>query len=90
MNEFLTLYFVAVNLFAGVLAVYDKHLSKLPRGSVRRVPEKRFIQLAALGGGVGTLLAMGFVRHKTKHGALLCKIAVCTAIWVAIWLWLLR
>lgn len=84
-QNFLLIYLAAINILAAFITVYDKMISKLPRGSVRRIPEKTFIQLSAIGGGIGTLLAMLIIRHKTKaHDKLLFTIAVFAAIWIAI------
>ena len=84
------IYLGLVNLFAIILAAYDKRISRLPRGSIRRVPEKTFVLFSMLGGGVGTLCTMLLIRHKTKeHKLLLCKIAICAVIWTALVLFLL-
>lgn len=81
------LYFAAVNLIAAATVAYDKRISRLPRGSVRRVPERRFVRHAWLGGGVGTLLTMLLCHHKTKsHDALLLRILVPTLAWICAWL----
>ena len=80
----------AVNLIAAVTVAYDKHISRLPRGSIRRVPERRFVRFAWLGGGLGTLLFMLLCHHKTKsHNALLVRIALPTLVWIAAWLFVL-
>ena len=86
------LYFAAVNLIAALTVAYDKHISRLPRGSIRRIPERRFVAFAWLGGGLGTLLAMLLFHHKTKsHDGLLVRIALPTFLWIAAWLfWLSR
>lgn len=89
-------YFAAANLIAAITVAYDKRISRLPRGSIRRVPERRFIAFAWLGGGLGALLAMLLamllVHHKTKsHNGLLVRIALPTFLWIAAWLlWLSR
>ena len=85
-------YFAAANLIAAITVAYDKRISRLPRGSIRRVPERRFIAFAWLGGGLGALLAMLLCHHKTKsHNGLLVRIALPTFLWIAAWLlWLSR
>ena len=81
------IYFLIVNIIAAIVVIYDKAISKLPRGSIRRIPEKTFIQLSAIGGGIGTLGAMLTVRHKTKeHRALLTKIFLLCLLWCAIYI----
>ncbi len=83
-------WFAAVNLIAAMIVAYDKSISRLPRGSIRRVPERRFVALAWLGGGLGALLAMLLFHHKTKsHDGLLLQIALPTFLWIAAWLLLL-
>lgn len=84
------LYLALINLIAAIVTIYDKHISKRPRGSIRRVPEKVFVRFSMLGGGIGTLLAMLLIHHKTKdHNALLLKIALWTVLWLALILALL-
>lgn len=80
----------AINLVAAVTVAYDKHISRLPRGSIRRVPERRFVRFARLGGGLGTLLFMLLCHHKTKsHDALLLRILLPTLLWICAWLFAL-
>ncbi|MBR5011278.1 MAG: DUF1294 domain-containing protein [Clostridia bacterium] len=79
------IYLAIVNTVAVFLVVYDKIISKLPRGSIRRIPEKTFVQISFVGGGVGTLLAMLAVRHKTGNKKpLLLKVAVGAVLWSVI------
>ena len=81
------IYFSIVNIISAIVVIYDKAISKLPRGSIRRIPEKTFVQLSAIGGGFGTLGAMLVIRHKTKeHPALLTKIFLLCLLWCAIYL----
>ena len=48
-------------------------------------------EMSRLGGGIGTLLTMLSIHHKTKdHNALLLKIALWTAVWIVLLLLLLR
>lgn len=83
----LLLYFAAINLIAAVTVAYDKRISRLPRGSIRRVPERRFVRFAALGGGIGVLLCMLLCHHKTKsHDKLLLRILLPTLLWICLWL----
>ncbi|MBE3555137.1 MAG: DUF1294 domain-containing protein [Thermicanus sp.] len=55
---------IFINILGLVLMGYDKQ--KAQRGG-RRVSEKTFFLLAALGGAFGVWLGMRLFRHKTKH-----------------------
>ena len=55
----------AVNLLAFLLFGIDKRRSR--RSGARRIPERRLLLTAALGGGAGALLGMYVFHHKTKH-----------------------
>ena len=79
------IYLAVINILAAIIVIYDKSISKLPRGSIRRIPEKTFVNLSVIGGGIGTLFAMLWIRHKTKsHDGLLFKIGLFTAVWVVL------
>ena len=83
-------YLLLINLIGAAVAGYDKHISRRPRGSVRRVPEKTFVLFSVFGGGIGVLLCMLLIHHKTKaHDRLLGKIAFFTLLWIALLLFLL-
>ncbi|MBQ4557376.1 MAG: DUF1294 domain-containing protein [Clostridia bacterium] len=83
--KYTLIYLIAVNIISAIIVIYDKHISKLPRGSIRRIAEKTFVQLSLLGGGIGTLFTMLMIRHKTKsHDGLLLKIAGCMFLWIAL------
>ena len=56
-------YGVTVNLVGFVLFGWDKSCAS--RGS-RRVPERRLLMLAALGGAPAMLLGRSMLRHKTR------------------------
>lgn len=95
MTEYITYgfwgYLALINLIAACVVVYDKSISKLPRGSVRRIPEKLFVRFSMVGGGLGTLLTMFLIRHKTKeHMGLLAKITLFTTAWCILLLWSVR
>ncbi len=56
--------YAVMSLVAFIAYASDKKKAK--RG-VWRIPEKVLLLLGFLGGSVGALLAMKFLRHKTKH-----------------------
>ena len=56
-------YWVAVNLTGLVLFGWDKSCALRGR---RRVPERRLLMLAALGGAPAMLLGRSILRHKTQ------------------------
>jgi len=56
-------YGVTVNLVSFVLFGWDKSCAS--RGN-RRVPERRLLMLAALGGAPALLLGRSILRHKTR------------------------
>jgi uncharacterized membrane protein YsdA (DUF1294 family) len=60
----LTIYLILLNLFCLVLMFQDKRFAK---NGKRRIPEKRFFLIAALGGALGIWLGMKLWHHKTKH-----------------------
>ena len=56
---------LSINLLAIILIARDKQLAK--RKSGRRIAEKAFLLLAAMGGSIGIWFAMYLFHHKTKH-----------------------
>jgi|GEM_PF-1297554 len=87
----LSVYLLLINIAATVLVVYDKSISKLPRGSIRRIPEKTFVLFSMIGGGMGTLLTMLLIRHKTKdHKGLLARIGVFAVLWCIAIFWITK
>ncbi|MBQ4151151.1 MAG: DUF1294 domain-containing protein [Clostridia bacterium] len=86
----LFVYIAVINIIPALIVIYDKSISRLPRGSVRRIPEKTFLFFSVFGGGIGTLFTMLLIRHKTRsHNGLLLKICALTAVWIAIILFLI-
>ena len=86
----LLIYILLINVVSAIVVVYDKSISRLPRGSIRRIPEKTFVFFSLFGGGIGTLFAMLSVRHKTRsHNGLLIKICALSAVWTALILFLI-
>ncbi len=69
-------------LFYGV----DKLLAKLKakHPSIRRIPEKTLLLLAAFGGGIGAWVGMELFRHKTQHRAFRVLIPLCTLLWAVV------
>lgn len=56
-------YLASVNLAAFVLFGWDKRCAI---AHTRRIPEKTLLSLAAIGGGLGSVLAQQVFRHKTR------------------------
>ena len=53
-----------INLFGFIQMFVDKRRAKKDKW---RIPEKRLILVAAIGGSIGSILGMQVFRHKTKH-----------------------
>lgn len=62
--NFLYLYLIIINALAFLIMLIDKQKA---RAHAWRIPERTLMTFAALGGSLGTLLAMRICRHKTKH-----------------------
>ena len=56
-------YLACVNLAAFVLFGWDKRCAT---AGARRIPEKTLLGLAAVGGGLGAVVAQHAFRHKTR------------------------
>ena len=70
-GKYITILIFAVSAAAFAVTCTDKFLSKT---RARRVPEKWFIIMSVLGGGLGVLAAFYLVRHKTQHKKLLITV----------------
>lgn len=57
-------YIAVINLVTFIAFAIDKSKSK---SNSRRIPERTLLIISALGGSLGAMLAMHFVRHKTQH-----------------------
>lgn len=80
----LVCYLVIINVITFVVFVIDKIRA---RGRQTRVPESTLLSLAVAGGGVGALLAMWTVRHKTRHSKFTIGVPAIMLAQVAIVLW---
>jgi uncharacterized membrane protein YsdA (DUF1294 family) len=58
------LYLAVVNIIGFAAMGIDKRRAAARR---RRIPERRLLTCAALGGSLGSLLGMTVFHHKTKH-----------------------
>lgn len=69
--ELLAVWLAVINVIAFFVFGYDKLQAKRKekKTSVRRVPERTLLALAAVGGSIGALLGMKVWRHKTLHKA---------------------
>jgi len=73
---------LAVSGFIGfVLMGLDKTKA---RGGSRRIPEKVFFELAALGGAFGIALGAGAFHHKTRKGSFMGIIFALAMLWVVV------
>lgn len=60
----IAIYLAAITLITFIAFAIDKSKSK---SNSRRIPERTLLIMSAIGGSLGALLAMHFVRHKTQH-----------------------
>ena len=62
--KLLLVYLVIINALGFIFMLADKRKAKR---NLWRTPETALLLVAALGGSLGTLMAMQFFRHKTLH-----------------------
>ena len=79
--KFISLYLIIINALAFLIMLIDKEKAKANKW---RIPERTLMGLAALGGSVGTLLAMQIVRHKTKHAKFTVGVPLILAVQIVI------
>lgn len=77
----LLVWLLIANLWAFVLCWWDKRKAK--RGEWR-VPERRLMTLALLGGEFGLWFGMRRFRHKTKHKKFTLGVPACFVLHLAI------
>ncbi len=62
------LYVFLINVLSFIIIGYDKKKAKIGGW---RVPEKKLLLIACIGGAAGVYLGMMHFRHKTKHSLFL-------------------
>jgi len=84
--ELLACWLVLINLITFLAFGLDKWKAKRKekKDTVRRIPEKTLLLLAALGGSVGALLGMRVFHHKTLHKAFKLGVPVILALQIII------
>lgn len=82
----LACWLVLINVITFFVFGADKLQAKRKekKETVRRVPEKNLLLLAAVGGSIGALLGMKVFRHKTLHRAFKIGVPVILALQIII------
>lgn len=89
-NMFLILtYLCGINLVTFLVFAWDKRSARLGNW---RVPERRLLQLACVGGSIGAKTAQQKLRHKTtkqpfanRLRLILCVQIVCAIVLIGFW-----
>ncbi|RRJ94157.1 DUF1294 domain-containing protein [Flavobacterium macacae] len=68
--DLLFYFFIALNCISFIITGYDKRLAIKNK---RRISEKTLLSFVAIGGTVGSSLAMLLFRHKTSKRSYLLK-----------------
>ena len=79
--EYLYLYLTLITALGFLVMLADKKKAKKNRW---RIPEKTLLGIAALGGSLGSLLAMKLFRHKTRHAAFSIGIPILLAVQIVL------
>lgn len=82
----LAIWLVLINVITFFVFGVDKWKAKRKekKETVRRIPEKTLLLLAAAGGSVGALLGMRVFHHKTLHKAFRLGVPVILALQIII------
>lgn len=82
----LAIWLVFINVLTFLVFGVDKWKAKRKekKETVRRVPEKNLLLMAAVGGSVGALLGMKAFHHKTLHKAFRLGVPVILALQIII------
>lgn len=81
MNALLAGYLGLVNFMTFFVFAFDKERAM---AGGRRVPERRLLTLAALGGSPGALLARHVLRHKTRKQPFVNRLRAIVAVQVGV------
>ena len=84
--RYLLWYLLAINLAALLAMGLDKSFA---RRHHRRIPERRLLALAVIGGSVGEIAGMLLFRHKTLHKKFSIGLPVILVVHLAIAGWIL-
>jgi len=71
------IYFFIINGLGALIMVADKKRARLKKW---RIPERVFFIFAFLGAGIGEMITMFLIRHKTRHLSFVIGIPVITAL----------
>ena len=82
----LACWLVLINVLTFLIFGLDKWKAKRKekKETVRRVPEKNLLLMAAVGGSVGVLLGMKVFHHKTLHKAFRLGVPLILALQIII------
>lgn len=82
----LAIWLVLINVVTFLVFGADKLQAKRKekKDTVRRIPEKNLLLLAAVGGSVGALLGMKVFHHKTLHKAFQIGVPLILALQIII------
>lgn len=79
--KYLIIYLSIINALSMTLMLVDKEKARRRRW---RIPERRLLAAAALGGSAGCLLGMYLFRHKTRHPRFRFGVPIMLAVQAAI------
>ena len=84
--RYLIPYLLLMNVLGLLLMYADKRRAKRKSW---RIPERTLLLVAALGGGLGSLMGMYLFRHKTRHRKFTILVPLFLALQTAGFLYLL-
>lgn len=77
----LIIYLIAVNVFAFLLAGWDKRRAIVHKF---RVPENTLLLSAVIGGGLGLMLGFFLFRHKTRKAKFMVGVPIIITLQIVI------